>query len=206
VTIQTQLRRIRSITWAAGLAVALASPASAGRNWVLGEIKFEGATQVEKTSGVWIDGQYVGYLKELKGSKKILLMPGEHEISVRQVGYKDFTTMVAVGPGQKIKLPVRMERDPHAKYGTQTAQVKIQVRPKRAAVFVDGRFVGHVDEFNGPGQAILLNPGKHQFKITLPGYQDFDAEVNLNPYQKYELKTDLFVAESLQSGPPIIQP
>ncbi len=47
---------------------------------VLGEIELVGATKVEKTSGVWVDGQYLGYLKELKGSKKILLCPGSHEL------------------------------------------------------------------------------------------------------------------------------
>ncbi len=47
-------------------------------NDILGEIQLEGATKIEKTSGVWVDGQYLGYLRELKGSKKILLVPGEH--------------------------------------------------------------------------------------------------------------------------------
>ena len=65
---------------------------------ILGEIELIGATNVEKSSGVWIDGQYVGYLKELKGSKKILLLPGEHLIVVRQDGYQDFAQRVAVQP------------------------------------------------------------------------------------------------------------
>jgi len=60
-------------------------------NDVLGEIQLEGAAKVEKTSGVLIDGQYLGYLDELKGSKKIPLLPGEHKIAVRQNGYQDFT-------------------------------------------------------------------------------------------------------------------
>ncbi len=29
-------------------------------NDILGEIQLEGATRVEKTSGVWVDGQYLG--------------------------------------------------------------------------------------------------------------------------------------------------
>jgi hypothetical protein len=192
----------------AAVVLAAVSCASlfAGRNWVLGEVKFEGATDVEKTSGVWIDSQYVGYLKELKGSKKILLMPGAHEIVVRQAGYKDFTATADVGAGRKTVVAVRMEPDPRAKYPKETAQVKISVRPDRAAVFVDGQFVGHVDEFNGPGQGVLLSPGKHRLKITLPGYQDFDTEVSLVANQRFEVKTDLFVAKDLQKGPPIIQP
>jgi hypothetical protein len=36
-------------------------------NKVLGEVVFEGATSLEQDSGVWVDGQYVGYLKELNG-------------------------------------------------------------------------------------------------------------------------------------------
>jgi hypothetical protein len=39
---------------------------------------------------VWVDGQYVGYLNELKGSNKLLLLPGKHIITVRQNGYHDF--------------------------------------------------------------------------------------------------------------------
>ncbi|MGC2477483.1 MAG: hypothetical protein WA485_24295, partial [Candidatus Sulfotelmatobacter sp.] len=63
-------------------------------NKVLGEVELKGQTKVERDSGVWIDGQYVGYLKELKGDKKILLLPGAHMISVRQDGYQDFTQTV----------------------------------------------------------------------------------------------------------------
>ena len=63
----------------------------------MGEVKFEGTTKMEKEAGVWVDGHYVGYLKELKGNKKIMLLPGEHEISVRQSGYDDFVKKVDRG-------------------------------------------------------------------------------------------------------------
>lgn len=192
--------------FAAVLAAPSCASLFAGRNEILGEVKFHGASRVEKTSGVWIDGQYVGYLKELKGAKKILLMPGEHAITVRQAGYKDFATRVVVNPGQKIGLAVRMEKDFQARYPTETALVKISVRPRRAAVFVDGLYVGHVDEFNGPGQGLLLSPGKHRFKVSLPGHQDFETEVSLLANQKFELKTDLVAGDILQAGPPIIEP
>jgi hypothetical protein len=174
-----------------------------GGNEVLGEVQLIGATKVEKSSGVWVDGQYVGYLKELKGSKKILLLPGEHEIAVRQSGYKDFTQRVVLEPGQKHTINVAMEKDPQAQYPEQTAQVKMSVSPNRAAVFVDENYVGHVDEFDGPGQALLLAIGKHRIKITLPGYQTFETEVNLLANQKFELKTDLFKGTITQAGPLI---
>src|SRR3981081_2504833 len=62
------------------------APPTFAQNKVMGEVKFEGTTRVEKDAGVWIDGNYVGYLKELKGDKKIMLLPGEHEVIVRQWG------------------------------------------------------------------------------------------------------------------------
>src|SRR5215471_5568600 len=116
-------------------------------NQVLGEVEFVGAGKVEKTSGVWVDGQYVGYLKELKGSKKLLLLPGEHEISVRQDGYQDFTHKITIRPGEKQTISVKMVKDPHFKMPSVFSEIKLSVTPDRAAVFVDGLYVGQVGEF-----------------------------------------------------------
>jgi len=170
-------------------------------NDIMSEIQFIGPSKAEKTSGVWVDGQYVGYLKELKGSKKVVLLPGQHEIAVKQAGYQDFTQKVILEPGQKHVIQVAMQKNPAAQYPEATAQIKMSVSPNRAAVFLDDQFVGHVDEFDGPGQALLLAPGKHRVKITLPGYRTFETELNLLAEQKFELKTELFKGSILQAGP-----
>jgi hypothetical protein len=177
-----------------------------GRNDVLGEVELVGPTKVEKTSGVWVDGQYLGYLKELKGSKKILLVPGQHEIVVRQAGYTDFAQQVIAEPGAKTVIQVTMRKDSRVQLPTVTAAVKLSVSPNRAAVFVDGVFVGHVDEFDGPGQAMLIAPGKHKIIISLPGYQSFESEVTLAPQQQFQLKTDLRKGGNSQNAVPADQP
>src|SRR3984893_5553770 len=143
--------------------------ANAG-NDVLGEIELVGASKVEKTSGVWIDRQYVGYLNELKGSKKILLLPGEHEIIGRQGGYLDFVQKVSVRAGEKQVISVKMEKDLRVQMPQVTAEIKLDVNPNRAAVFVDGVFVGHVAEFGGIGRALLVTPGKRKVRIKLSRY------------------------------------
>ena len=130
-------------------------------NDVLGEIQLLGATKVERTSGVWVDGQYLGYLQELKGSKKILLLPGEHEIVVRQGGYLDFAQKIGIQPGEKKIISVTMERDSRVQMPQVTAEIKLDANPNRAAVFVDGVFVGHVAEFGGIGRALLVTPEDH---------------------------------------------
>ena len=160
-------------------------------NKVLGEVELAGASKVENTSGVWVDGQYVGYLKELNGSKKLLLLPGEHEITVRQGGYLDFTQKLSVRAGQKQTVSVKMEKDTRVAFPQVTAEIKLDVKPNRAAVFVDGVFVGHVAEFTGLGRALLVTPGKRKIKISLPGYQTFETDIELVANQKSTVKTDL---------------
>jgi len=183
---------------------AVAPPASAQENKVMGEVRLEGATKIEKSSGVWIDGGYVGFVKELKGDKKILLLPGEHEIAVRQSGYDDFVQKIVVEPGQVQTISVVMHLNPKAKVPDVTGSLKLTIEPKRAAVFLDGKFVGHAKEFGG-GNSLLISPGKHRIKIELPGYQTFETEVNLAAGQKSELKTELLKG-SIQQASPSIKP
>jgi hypothetical protein len=181
------------------------SSASLAQNQVLGELQLVGKTKADKTSGVWVDGQYVGYVDELKDDKKILLLPGEHEIAVRQSGYTDFVQRVVVEPRKKTVLQVVMLKDPRTQFPKVTAQIKLQVTPERAAVFVDDAFVGSVNEFMGVGHGMLVSPGKHRIKIALPGYQAFDTEVSLLPRQKITIKTDLLPGSITQAGPSIKQ-
>jgi PEGA domain len=172
---------------------SLTGSVSAQKSDVLGEVQLEGKTKVEKTSGVWVDGQYVGYLKELKGSKKLLLLPGDYTISVRQNGYQDFNQKVTVQPRETQIVRVTMEKaatgvmPPDAELAT----VKINVNPTRAAVFLDGRFVGHAGELGGIGKALQVVAGTHQIRISLPGYKTFQTDINPLPKQKVEVKTDL---------------
>ncbi|MGZ6383685.1 MAG: PEGA domain-containing protein [Bdellovibrionota bacterium] len=180
--------------WAWALLVVgtfLLTPTIYAGNQVMGEIQFEGKSKVERTSGVWVDGGYVGYLKELKGSKKVLLLPGEHVITVRQDGYQDFTERVNVQPGQKQVVRVAMQKAPTGVMPAVKSTVKLEVNPPRAAVFVDGLFVGHVAEFEGVGRGMLVAPGPHKIRVALPGYQTFETDVNALPRQKVEVKTNL---------------
>ena len=185
------------------LAAAVLPPVARADNKVMGEVHFIPATKTEKSAGVWIDGQYVGYVDELKGNKKVLLLPGEHDVIVRQSGCLDWTQKITVQPGAAQDLQVKLEPDPRIRYSDVTAEVKLKVDPDRAAVFLDGAFVGTVHEFRGIGRAMLVSPGKHQIKIALVGYQDFTTELNLAPNQKFTLKTSLIPGSVTQADPAV---
>jgi hypothetical protein len=161
------------------------------QNQVQGQLTFTPATKVERSAGVWIDGQYVGYVDELKDENTVLLLPGEHDISLRLAGYKNLTLKVMVEPRKMSVVKVKLDTDPRVHYSQVTAEVKLEVTPDRAAVFVDDAFVGHAGEFGGVGRGMLVSPGKHHIKIGLAGYQTFETDISLVASQKTQIKTDL---------------
>jgi PEGA domain len=184
------------------------APASlqAQNNKVMGELKFEGAGKLERDAGVWVDGNYVGYVKELKGKKKILLIPGKHQIIARQAGYSDFVRDIVVEPGQIVLITVQLSLLPNAQVPKITSMLKLTIHPPRAAVFLDGNYVGHAGELGGSVHALLVSPGKHHIKVELPGYRTFETEVDLIAGQKSEVKTNLVEGSIEQASPDIKKP
>jgi hypothetical protein len=94
-----------------------------------------------------------------------------------------------------------MDKAPTGVLPREKAEVKIAVNPSRAAVFLDGLFVGHVGEFEGVGRGMLVGPGPHQIRIALPGYQTFETSINPLANQKVEIKTEL-----VKNGAPLSEP
>jgi hypothetical protein len=200
----TLFRLARVVPVALVLMLLLSAAQSFADNRVMGEVQFAGASKVERDSGVWIDGQYVGYLKELKGDKKVMLMPGEHQITVRQAGFDDFDRRIVVEPGQKQTVRVAMGKSAGWTTPSAIAILKLTVQPNRAAVFLDDKYVGHVGEFGGKFRSMQIASGKHRIKIELPGYRTFETEVNLLAGQKSEVKTDL-VKGSIEQNDAMIR-
>ena len=155
---------------------------------------------------MWVDGQYVGYVGELQGHNRLRLLPGQHEIVIRQAGYENLTRQVVIEPAKILDVQVGMERDTRFQFANPKtgAQVRLDVSPDRAAVFLDDNFIGHVNEFYGTGHGMVVAPGKHTIKIGLGGFRTFETEVTLYPRQKFVLKTTL-MAGSINDADPLIK-
>jgi len=175
------------------------------QNRVLAELRFVAHGRAEKTAGVWVDGQYVGYVNELTGDKKMLLLPGKHEIVVRQPWYQDYVEQALLEPGEVHTVKLAMAKETRTPSPDATSELKISASPTRAAVFVDGQFTGHVDEFDGAGKAMLLTPGQHRVRIALPGYLPFETVVDLRPHQKLKIQTDLVKGSIAEAGTLVSQ-
>jgi len=197
-----RLRLATLLIWTVAL---LSAPKIVGaQNQVMGELEFEGKTKLEQDAGVWVDGNYVGYLKELKGNKKVSLLPGQHEVIVRQSGYLDSVQKVVVQPGEKRLVSVTLRLAPTAVVPSVTATLKLNIKPSRAAVFLDEKYVGHAGEFGGKFRSMKISPGKHKVRVELPGYRTFLTEVDLLANQETEVKTELVVG-SIEQNTPIIK-
>jgi hypothetical protein len=163
--------------------------AVAQQNSQSGEVRFSADNEQERDSGVWIDGKYFGYVKELKGDKKVLLPPGEHEISIRSDGYKDLVKKIVIEPGQAQTIDVVMEENPKATYpGDDAAELRLDIQPKRAAVFLDDAYVGHGGDFGGRFHSMVVAPGKHRLKVTLNGYRPYEGDINPVANEKSRMK------------------
>ena len=173
-------------------AVAALACGAHGANPMLSEVELEPASRAERDAGVWVDGQYFGFVKELKGKNRLVLMPGRHELRLKLAGYEEYVAPVDLEPGERRRYSVRLQPLANASYpdADQTATVRLDIEPARAALFVDGAYAGHVEKFSGR-RGLRLRAGTHRFRIALPGYQPFETEMTLVPSQRYELKVQL---------------
>jgi len=65
--------------------------------------------------------------------------------------------------------------------GSYDGAVRLKVRPSRAEVFVDGYYVGIVDEFDNPFQQLQLESGPHRIEVREDGYEPLTFEVRIVP-------------------------
>lgn len=84
-------------------------------------------------------------------------------------------------------------------YYDNYASVRVQASPRTAQVYVDGYFVGIVDDFDGTFQRLRLPPGGHEITLHLSGYRNASERMYLQPRSTYHLRTRL---EPLPEGSP----
>jgi hypothetical protein len=93
-----------------------------------------------------------------------------------------------------------MTTDPSAQYpGRDAAELKLDIEPKRAAVFIDDNYVGNAGHFGG-FSSMVIRPGTHRIKVELPGYRTFETAINLLPRQRAEIETRLIKGSILHAG------
>jgi len=118
-------------------------------------------------AGVFIDGKYVGPAANFRITRKYVVPPGEHEVKLIDPRYEEYSTKVTITAGKTTVIsqtltPIPLAKPPFGALRTEGGSDKF------AAVFVNGKFMGHVDEFSNFAQRLLLPPGEYTVKIVSP--------------------------------------
>ena len=69
--------------------------------------------------------------------------------------------------------------------------LKLKVKPRNAKVYVDGFYVGLVDEFDGAFQKLALNGGRHKVEVRAEGYETAEFDVLITPDQTVTFQGEL---------------
>jgi PEGA domain len=136
-------------------------------------------TKVEPgRAGVFIDGKYIGPAGNFGVGRKYSLAPGDHEVRLSEPRYEDVVTKVTIESGKTAKLAQTMKALAPAK--PPFGRLRTISQDKFAAVYVNGKFMGHAGEFNNPVQGLLLNPGPYTVKIVpVSGGEGHEEHVNI---------------------------
>ena len=115
-------------------------------------------------AGVFIDGKYVGPAANFKIARTYEVAPGEHEVRLVDPRYQEITKTIAITAGKKTVLKETMTALPPPK--PPFGKLRVQNVDHFAAVYLNDKFMGHVDEFSNARQALLINPGTYEVKVV----------------------------------------
>jgi hypothetical protein len=99
-------------------------------------------------------------------------------------------------------------RGPAGFVGANWASVKTDVDPEDARVYLDGKYIGTADDFDGWPDKLYLRPGHYRLEFRLSGYEPKVVEVNARRGTELKVEDKLRKAPSgarSESDPPKIE-
>jgi len=126
-----------------------------------------GTLKVKTTTGragVFVDDKYVGPAANFGMSRSYTLAVGEHTVTLREPRYEVATTHVTVVAGKTVTVRQDLKALPEPK--GPFGRIRTEGPEKFAAVYVNGAYMGHMDEFDNFAQGLLLPPGQYTVKIV----------------------------------------
>jgi len=131
------------------------------------------------SAAVIVDGKYLGPAANFGFARKYPLPAGEHEVVLSDPRCQDFTTKVTIQAGKTATVaqslqPVQLAPPPYGLLRVQGGSTKFD------AVYLNGKFMGHIDEFNNFAQGLELSPGEYTLKVVTPaGVQELEQKITI---------------------------
>ena len=76
-------------------------------------------------------------------------------------------------------------------YHRAAADIRTEITPKNAEVYVDGYFAGRANDFDGAFQALHVVPGGHAITVRLDGFRTLTEDVYVRPDSTFKMKATL---------------
>ena len=126
------------------------------------------------------------------------------QVTTRRTGLLVLLTVVLTGSTGSVSAQFRYP-GPYGPYPygpfryAHEAELKLEIMPKEAEVYVDGYFAGVVDDFDGAFQRLRVVPGQHEIVVYYEGYRSVREKLDLGPNSSRKLERSL---EKLAPGEP----
>jgi hypothetical protein len=91
-------------------------------------------------------------------------------------------------------------------YSDNGAELRLEVKPKEAQVYVDGYYAGVVDDFDGVFQRLHVSPGDHELVLYLNGYRTVKQNLHLGVNQDSRVKHQMVPVAAGETTEPPPQP
>jgi hypothetical protein len=137
-----------------------------------GDSSSDGYLKVNVTpdkAGVFLDGVYMGPAARFAHTLKYKLPPGKYKVTMSDPRCEDATADVTIEAGKTAEVPattLKPKGEPKGPFG----MIKVISPSNRVAgVFLNGEYVGHVDEFNNCVQGLKVPPGTYTILIEAAG-------------------------------------
>jgi hypothetical protein len=139
-----------------------------------------------RCAGVYVDGKYIGPAGRFTVPERYAIEPGSHEITLKEPRYEEFTAKIEAKSGTvKIKARMKKKEEPKGPFG----RLRLQGGEAESfwsvaagdigPVYLNGQFVGHVDELNNLGGGLLVAAGTYELKVMSQVYGEFTRNVTV---------------------------
>jgi hypothetical protein len=119
-------------------------------------------------AGVFLDGVYMGPAARFGRTRKYTLPPGSYKITLVDPRCEDAEATVTIEAGKTatVTQALKPKAEPKGPYGTLKI---ICPYDNVGAVMLNNHYVGHVSEFDGVFQGLLIAPGTYDVRIDMAG-------------------------------------
>ncbi|HEY9140013.1 MAG TPA: PEGA domain-containing protein [Bryobacteraceae bacterium] len=114
-------------------------------------------------AGVFVDGKYLGPASNFGMTRTYTVAAGEHELKLEEPRYQEIVSKVTIEAGKRSVVSEKMTALPVPK--PPFGRIRTHSADKYAAVYINGKYYGHNDEFDNFAQGLLLPPGEYEVRI-----------------------------------------